>query len=416
MISENLKFMFLAPNRYPPNRVDVSVLFCEEFVKRGHSIDFILQAADDVPTFQILTLEGGLSRVFLGATHNGHSFIHRLLKRLYDFVNDMRMFPLILRNEYHFVQVRDKFVCAVFALIAAKIFQKPFFYWMSFPLPEEDLEKFKIGTARYPLVYFIRGHLSKFLLHRILLPASDHVFVQSEQMKKDLLVVGLKAENMTAIPMGISPAMVPDGISYEDVDPNCVAYLGSMSKVRRMDFVLYLFKKVILARPDARLLMIGGGDQPEDIEDLKRLTEEIGIAKHVIFTGFLPMKKALEMVKQALVCLSPFYPTPILNSTSPTKLVEYMAYGRAVVANDHPEQKLVLEKSGGGVCVSYEQKAFADAVLMLLSNPDLACSMGRKGYEYVLKNRTYPSIADKVEKTYATLCFSGNDAVNCSKN
>ncbi len=41
----------------------------------------------------------------------------------------------------------------------------------------------------------------------------------------------------------------------------------------------------------------------------------------------------------------------ILRAASPTKLVEYMAMGKAVVANDHPEQKRVIEESGAGYCV-----------------------------------------------------------------
>jgi hypothetical protein len=41
-----------------------------------------------------------------------------------------------------------------------------------------------------------------------------------------------------------------------------------------------------------------------------------------------------------------------LNPASPTKLVEYMALGKAVVANDHPDQRMVLEQSGAGICVT----------------------------------------------------------------
>ncbi len=106
----------------------------------------------------------------------------------------------------------------------------------------------------------------------------------------------------------------------------------------------------------------------------------------------------MNMVRNATVCVSPFYPTFILNSTSPTKLIEYMALGRPVVANDHPEQRLVLEKSGAGICVSYNEGAFAEAIIELLNNPEKADEMGRKGRLYVKKERTYKVIGDRVEK------------------
>jgi len=105
-------------------------------------------------------------------------------------------------------------------------------------------------------------------------------------------------------------------------------------------------------------------------------------------------------VQEADVCASPFYPAPILRSTSPTKLVEYMAMAKAVVANDHPEQKRVLEASGAGFCVPYEEPAFADAIVKLLQDPAMARMMGERGRRWVLEHRTYRAIADEVEIRY----------------
>jgi glycosyltransferase involved in cell wall biosynthesis len=112
----------------------------------------------------------------------------------------------------------------------------------------------------------------------------------------------------------------------------------------------------------------------------------------------LPQEQALRYVLEADVCVSPFYPTPILNSTSPTKLIEYMAMGKAVVANDHPEQRLVIEQSGAGFCVPYQENAFAEATLRLLRQPELARAMGQRGREYAVRHRAYGIIADLVER------------------
>jgi glycosyltransferase involved in cell wall biosynthesis len=96
--------------------------------------------------------------------------------------------------------------------------------------------------------------------------------------------------------------------------------------------------------------------------------------------------------------VSPFFPSPILNSTSPTKVVEYMLMGRAVVANDHPEQRLVIDQSGGGLCVPYDEAAFAQAIVRLLDSPQLAQEMGERGRRYVIEHRAYHAIADLVER------------------
>ena len=109
----------------------------------------------------------------------------------------------------------------------------------------------------------------------------------------------------------------------------------------------------------------------EDIEFLKLTARELCILDSVIFTGFVERSKAFQIVKSANVCISPFYPTPILNSTSPTKLIEYMALGKAVVGNDHPEQKMVINQSRAGICVPYRESDFAEAIIYLLAHPDI---------------------------------------------
>ena len=103
-------------------------------------------------------------------------------------------------------------------------------------------------------------------------------------------------------------------------------------------------------------------------------------------------------MREADVCVSPFFPTPVLQSASPTKLVEYLALGKPVVANDHPEQRRVIEESGGGICVPYAETAFASAIVHLLQNPAQAREMGERGRLYVRTHRAYPVIADAVEQ------------------
>ena len=77
-----------------------------------------------------------------------------------------------------------------------------------------------------------------------------------------------------------------------------------------------------------------------------------------------------------------------------------MALGKAVVANNHPEQQLVINESGAGICVPYDKAAFADAIVNLLNNPAMCKMMGAKGRSYVMKYRSYPVIADMVDEVY----------------
>jgi glycosyltransferase involved in cell wall biosynthesis len=189
-------------------------------------------------------------------------------------------------------------------------------------------------------------------------------------------------------------------------------YLGTLGRERRIDFLLRTLARVLRDIPETKLYLVGKGEQPGDEEYLQQEAQRLGVSSSVVFTGQLPRQQALQYVQDADVCVSPFYPTPVLNSASPTKLVEYMAMGKAVVANTHPEQKLLIEESGCGYCVPYEEDAFAAAIVKLLRAPELARAMGARGRRYAVEHRSYGVIATGVEREM--LRIAGKDAVAAS--
>jgi glycosyltransferase involved in cell wall biosynthesis len=401
-VREPGRLLVVASDTYPPERVDVRVLFGQELANRGYHIDWILQSG--TPCKKPYSIDWGKGRVWVGATNLGHSIASRLHKHILGIRHDLNLFRLLRSGEYNVVEVKDKFVSGLFAALAAKRYHARFIYWLSWPFPEEYLMRARDGTARYPFLYLVRGAVFKFLLYRVLLPAADHVFVQSEQMLRDIAAEGIPTAKMTAVPMGVDAdkfSVAGDIGGADRVIPaggRSVLYLGTLVKVRRLDFLVRVFARVKEALPDATLYLVGRGDDPSDERLLRQEAERLCITDSVVLVGHLPQSEALRYVREADVCVSPFYPTPILNSTSPTKLVEYMAMGKPVVANDHPEQRLVIDQSHGGYCVPYDEAAFAAAIIRLLESPEVAQQMGQRGRAYVLQHRSYPRIADIVEQ------------------
>jgi glycosyltransferase involved in cell wall biosynthesis len=75
--------------------------------------------------------------------------------------------------------------------------------------------------------------------------------------------------------------------------------------------------------------------------------------------------------------------------------------GKPVVANEEiPEQKVAIQENGGGILVKFEAESFANGIIKLLDNLELAKEMGAKGREWVTKNRSYEILARKLEKRY----------------
>ena len=400
-LHKKLKFLFITADRYPPFRVDVAVLFGSELASRGHEIHWIMQSEQVCMRGYTTTWEGG--KAWVGKTDIGVTRLARVRKHFYAIMQDMMLFRLVRAHRYDFIQVKDKFIAAIFAIIATKRSRTRFFYWLSFPFPEASLYDVQEGTARYRWLYYLRGKIQKFLLYRVILRAADHIFVQSEQMKRDIAAMGIPESEMTPVPMGIALEMFPEShvANHGNThDAKTVLYLGTMARARKIDFVVRVCKRVSELMPDTQFIMVGGSENPDDVDMLKEEARRLGIMDRILFTGMVSQEKALDYVRKATVCLSPFYPTPILNSTSPTKLIEYMAMGKPVVANDHPEQRLVIEESGAGLCVPYDEAAFAQAVVTLLRDPARSAEMGICGRRYAVARRSYDRIADMVEGEY----------------
>ena len=407
--TKQTRILILAEDKFPPYRVDVATLFGTKLAGRGYCIDWILQSEKECKkSYQTSWCSG---KVWVSATNNGITPLHRIKKHALKLWNELRIFRLVREKKYHIIQVKDDFIPALFAITAAQATGAKFVYWLSYPLPESDIYEAKARTARYPLLYLIRGTIFKFILYNIILPASAHIFVQSEQMKKDIVAKGIDSSKLTAVPMGVEIERIPYQKTNIDVfdhvssrKGNMVLYLGTLIKVRRLDFLLHTLLKVLKQEPHTKLYFVGDGESPSDRIFLKETAEKLKIQENVIFTGFLPMFEAWEFVRRADVCVSPFYPTFILNSTSPTKLIEYMAMGKPVVANNHPEQSLVLSESKAGICVPYQTDAFAEAIVMILQNPALGAEMGENGRRYVTRHRTYDVIAQTVDEKYKEIC------------
>lgn len=397
---KKLQILFLAVDKFPPFRVDVSVLFGKELVNRGHTIDWLLQSEKPINHDMKTQWQGG--QAWVGKTDTGPSIWNRLKLHLLNFFNDSKIFKILPHRKYDIIIVKDKFFAGVMTVIASIIYKFKFVYWLSFPFDEDSFIRVKERTVRYPLLYMLRGYLFRSLLYRIIIPGCDHVFVQTEYMKSNMIKKGIPKWKMTAVPMAVSIVDIPffghkREFSGSETGP-IVLYLGTLIKMRKMDFLLRVFKKVIEHLPNAKLLLVGGSEDKADEEELKMVAKELGVDHAVTITGFLPQPEAWNYVEKAAVCVSPIYPSPIFDVGSPTKLLEYMAMGKAAVANNQPEQRVVIAESQAGICVPYDECQFSEAITYLIRNQDEAHQMGIKGRMYVEKNRNYSNTANTVER------------------
>ena len=396
---DRCRMLYLVGGPGNAERVDVTELFAKHLASEEFVVDYVIFGLNGTSPWQAIEWRGARAWT-VGRSPRG-GLIGAVISKLYEVHADWRTFWKALTGDYQIIQIRDKFVVGVLALLAARLRGRKFTYWMSYPFAECRIVDGREGNSQFPLASILGGRAAMFLLYRIILPFADHVFVQSEQMKADVAEHGIEPDTMTSVPMAVSETLLEH--RPQTIEPGSILYLGTLIRVRRLDTLLEAMEIVLQRHPEAKLVFVGEGDSPDDRAYLEARTAELNLIDSVVFTGRVPMEQAHDYVSRAAVCLSPFYPIPILLSTSPTKISEYMALGRPVVANEHPEQSLIIAESRAGHCVEWSASAFAEAILDLLDDPVQADAMGERGREWVRQHRIYSVVAPRVAQTYRTL-------------
>jgi glycosyltransferase involved in cell wall biosynthesis len=411
-----IRLLFIPREDFPTDRVRINVLFGRELLSRGHEIDLVMQAGSERVAAGPHRWHG--RTVWVGRTDLRDGLFHRARRKWLGLSYDVRML-LATRDRYDAVLVSDKFVTASIAALLARTRGLKFIFWLTFPLMEADLANARSGIARYPKLAHIRGVVTQWLLYKWILPRADHVFVQSDRMKRNVCAHGLDPMKASSILTGFDlTGITPVSRAPRPAEgrPTTVAYLGTLNAERHLEVLVDMLALLRKRGMDARLLLVGDCENPRDRRLLEQRAAERDVVPHMEITGFLPQAQALRRVGEADVCISPIYRSPVLDVGSPTKMIEYMALGMPVVANDHPEQRLVLREARAGVCVPWAARHFARAVRWLMSrSPEERAQMGARGRQWVEQNRTYARIADEVERTCIEVIARANSHGACDK-
>jgi glycosyltransferase involved in cell wall biosynthesis len=320
-------------------------------------------------------------------------------------------------RRYQVIQVRDMPLLAAIGLLVCRCKGLKFFYWMSYPMPEGHISTahdrgLSSGLMKF-LFPWVSGHIGRLLLYRLVLPMADHIFVQSDQMKIDLIGQGIYSEKMIPVPMGVDVEElhnhhIPVANNIRLTGKRVLVYLGTLVRPRKIEILFEML--AIVNKKFSNVVLVLVGDTNEEIHQqwLEMKAVEAGVKEQLVWTGWLPMLEAWSYVRAADVGLSPFPRGYLLDSASPTKVPEYFALGVPVVCNDNPDQQQIINQSGAGICVPYTAEDFANAVIQILSLDNYKRNeMIMKGKSYVSKYRDYRIIGGDLAHSYKMLLKEG---------
>jgi glycosyltransferase involved in cell wall biosynthesis len=185
------------------------------------------------------------------------------------------------------------------------------------------------------------------MLERMTLRSADMVIAVNESHKEIALKRGGIAEAKVAVVRS-----GPRG-EWADIHSPCpelkrghqhmVMYLGEMCEQDGVSHLLRAIETYRSIAPDDTLYAFcgGGPDQPR----MKAMAEEMGLGPVVHFTGRIPDQQLWDYLSTADLCVDPDPFTEWSNMSTMNKMIEYMAFGRPIVAFDLIEHRRTAESA-----------------------------------------------------------------------
>ncbi|MDA1079073.1 MAG: glycosyltransferase family 4 protein [bacterium] len=224
---------------------------------------------------------------------------------------------------------------------------------------------------------------------------TDTVITSSRHSQRGLLSENLlKKEQLTMIPCG--RRIQRKSITVLSKKPEIVC-ISRMEKGKGQDVLVHIFALVLKKVPRAHLTLVGEGSF---LPTVRHLAKKLRVQDSITFMGRVP--DALEILAKARVCAVPsIWPLEGFGLVA----CEGMALGKAVVAFDHgPGNEIILHNETGLLAPDGNLQAFADDIIRLLTNDNLANTLGSDGRQRFLEHYTMERVARKYGRLLQKVC------------
>ena len=237
-------------------------------------------------------------------------------------------------------------------------------------------------------------------VERLNLGAAHLVVVVSRAMRDEIVARGVDAERVLVNPNGVDPDRYSPAIDASVVrarhglaNATVIGFIGTFGPWHGAEVLARAFVKLRETRADinagVRLLMIGAG---VTLDSVRAILAEGGATDATVFTGLVPQENGATYLAACDVLVSPHVPNP--DGTpffgSPTKLFEYMAMGKGIVASRLDQIGEVLEHQKTALLVPPgDVDALAAGIARLVDDRALRECLGAAARQAALERHTW---------------------------
>ena len=237
-------------------------------------------------------------------------------------------------------------------------------------------------------------------IERINLTAAHLVSVVSRPLADEVIALGVEPSRVLINPNGVEPERYRPDIDAAAIRDRLgltgrtvIGFIGTFGPWHGAEVLAHAFVELLRARPElvdrVRLLWIGDGTT---LPAVREILKSGGATGACVFTGLVPQADGPAYLAACDVYVSPHVPnrdgTPFFGS--PTKLFEYMAMGRGIVASSLDQIAEVLEDGHTALLVPPgDAGSLAAALARLVDDPALRATLGAQARTAALARYTW---------------------------
>jgi glycosyltransferase involved in cell wall biosynthesis len=186
-------------------------------------------------------------------------------------------------------------------------------------------------------------------------------------------------------------------------DAPTIVFVGIFSERHALEGLIDSFSIILRQLPNCILLLVGDGIIRPKLE--ARIAEK-GITSSVKITGKVDLEEIPKLLSLADITVSPSVDVKRGSDikTSPLKVLEYMAAGKASIVTAAGQSKEIIDHGITGLLVpANDVEAFAQAAIRLLKNTDERRQMGEQARKVAVSKHSWSRYGEKLQEIYSNI-------------
>ena len=352
--------------------------------KLGHRVTVLspsgvdpLNAAGDAPVDKVQVETRGMQTVWKWVSRNLPNALFELAEVMYNVPAARKLEKALQTEAYDIVYERYAFYLLAGAFKAAK-------YKIPFVLEANEVSGIRDRARRQTFEQLCRR------FEHSLFQRCAGILTVSSHLRDRILANGVGPARVRVVPNAIDiekfSAVKRDGALVDQlgIDGKLVMVVaGWFDKWDRLDFLMTALARIIVKFPDTILMVVGDGPV---LAAARSRASELGLNKHVVFTGAVPRKDVLRYL-----CLADIAVLPHSNEFgSPVVMFEFMGLHIPVVAPRlAPIEDVHVDGETALLFTPLDLDGIVEKLSALMESQQLRQAIAQRAYEKLVYEHTW---------------------------